>query len=35
MAEAVKRQDISTLRELLQAHIQAMEPNYASALAIL
>ncbi len=35
MAEAVKRQDISTLRELLQAHILAMEPNYASALEIL
>ncbi|MGH7003858.1 MAG: GntR family transcriptional regulator [Alphaproteobacteria bacterium] len=35
MAEAVKQRDICTLRALLHAHIQAMEPNYASALEML
>lgn len=33
MAEAVRRKDIDSLREQLHAHIQAMEVNYASALA--
>jgi DNA-binding GntR family transcriptional regulator len=35
MAKAVQRQDITTLRDLLYTHIQAMEPNYARALQTL
>ncbi|MGK6314272.1 GntR family transcriptional regulator [Neorhizobium sp. DT-125] len=35
MAEAVKRQDVDLLHKLLRQHIEAMEPNYASALEIL